>query len=83
MADPREHIACQEVVELVTDYLEGALGGEDGALFEEHLNFCGSCASYVDQLRTTIATVGRIEETDVPPELRDRLLAAFRERGRG
>ncbi len=82
MADRREHITCQEVVELVTDYLEGALAGEDGALFEEHLNFCESCASYVDQLRTTIATVGRIEEADVPPELRDRLLAAFRERGR-
>ena len=78
MAERHEHITCQEVVELVTEYLEGALVGEAGARFEEHLNFCGSCAAYLQQLRTTIATVGRIEETDVPPELRDSLLAAFR-----
>jgi Putative zinc-finger len=70
------------LVELVTDYLEGALPGEAGALFEEHLNFCGSCASYLDQLRVTIATVGRIEQTDVPPDMRDRLLTAFRDRRR-
>ena len=82
MADGAEHISCQEVVELVTDYLDGALAGEDGALFEEHLTFCGPCATYLDQLRTTIATVGRIEEADVPPVMRDTLVAAFRDRRR-
>jgi anti-sigma factor RsiW len=77
-----EHVSCQEVVELVTDYLEGALTPEQAALFEQHLNFCDGCDWYVEQLRTTIATVGRIEPEEVPPEMRTRLLAAFRDRGR-
>ena len=77
-----EHVSCQEVVELVTDYIEGALSPEQAALFEQHLNFCDGCDWYVDQLRTTIATVGRIEPEEVPPEMRTRLLAAFRDRSR-
>jgi anti-sigma factor RsiW len=77
-----EHVSCQEVVELVTDYLEGALPAEQAALFEQHLNFCDGCDWYVDQLRTTIATVGRIAPEEVPPEMRTRLLAAFRDRRR-
>ena len=77
-----EHISCQEVVELVTDYLEGALAPDGAALFEQHLNFCDGCVWYVDQLRTTIATVGRIEEEAVPAAMRTQLLSAFRHRGR-
>ena len=79
MADSTEHISCQEVVELVTDYVEGALDAEETSLFEQHLNFCDGCVWYVDQMRTTIATVGRVEEEAVPPEARDRLIAAFRD----
>ena len=75
-------VTCQEVVELVTEYLEGALSSDDAALFEQHLNFCDGCDWYVDQLRTTVATLGRIEEEGVPAATRARLLAAFRDRGR-
>jgi predicted anti-sigma-YlaC factor YlaD len=82
MAESHDHVTCREVVELVTDYLEGALASEEAAVFEQHLNFCDGCEWYVDQMRTTIATVGRIEEADVPPAMRARLLAAFRDRGR-
>ena len=77
-----EHVTCQEVVEQVTDYLEGALTTEEAALFEQHLNFCDGCDWYVDQLRTTIAAVGRIEEEEVPEAMRSKLLNAFRDRGR-
>jgi anti-sigma factor RsiW len=73
-------ISCQEVVEVITDYLEGKLAPADVAIFEAHLELCDGCKWYLDQMRTTIAAVGRIEETDVPPELRDNLLAAFRRR---
>ena len=73
-------ISCQEVVEVVTDYLEGKLSPDDVAVFEAHLELCDGCKWYVDQMRATIATVGRIEEADVPPEVRDTLLAAFRDR---
>jgi anti-sigma factor RsiW len=73
-----DHLSCQEVVELVTDYLEHALPPEDATLFEQHINFCDGCERYLDQIRTTIAAVGRIDEADIPPEARDKLMAAFR-----
>jgi hypothetical protein len=78
MAD-HEHISCQEVVELVTDYLDQALPADEASVFEQHVNFCDGCDWYLDQMRTTISTVGRITEEDVPPDARERLLAAFRE----
>jgi len=74
-----EHITCQEVVELVTDYIDRALPADEAALFEQHINFCDGCIFYVEQMRATVATVGRIEEEDVPPETKDKLMAAFRE----
>ena len=78
-----DHITCKEVVELVTDYLERALPADEMTLFEQHINFCDGCIVYVEQMRSTVATVGRVREEDVPPEAKDRLMAAFREwRGR-
>ena len=79
MADGTE-ISCQEVVEVVTDYLEGKLPPEQAAIFEAHLELCDGCRWYLDQMRITIATVGRIEEEAVPAELHDTVLAAFRNR---
>ena len=74
-----EHVSCQEVVELVSDYLDRALPPEEASLFEQHVNFCDGCDWYLDQLRATIGTVGRITEEDVPPDTRESLLTAFRE----
>lgn len=82
MPESSERITCQELTELVNDYVEGTLGAHDTALFEQHLNFCDGCDWYVDQIRTTVATVGRVRDLDVPPDVRARLLAAFRDRGR-
>jgi anti-sigma factor RsiW len=79
MSDSAEHITCQEVVELVTDYLETALPADETALFEQHLNFCEGCVWYVHQMRTTVGMVGRLREEDVPDHARERLLTAFRE----
>jgi anti-sigma factor RsiW len=73
-----EHVSCQDVVELVTDYVEGALAAEESSLFEQHLNFCDGCVTYVDQMRATVSVVGMVRVDDVPPQTRDRLLAAFR-----
>jgi anti-sigma factor RsiW len=74
-----EHITCQEVVELVTDYIERELPPEEASLFEQHLNFCDGCVVYVEQMRATNATVGRVREEDVPAETKDKLMTAFRE----
>jgi anti-sigma factor RsiW len=78
MPESPGHITCQEVVELVNDYLEGALQPDETELFEQHLSFCQGCESYVEQLRATVATVGRIGEEDLSPDTRERLLDAFR-----
>ena len=79
MADSGPHISCQDVVELVTDYLEAALVPEEAALLEQHLNFCQGCVWYVNQTRTTIETVGHIGAPDLTDETRDRLLTMFRD----
>jgi predicted anti-sigma-YlaC factor YlaD len=74
-----EPISCQEVVELVTDYLDGAMSPSDVARSDHHLSLCEGCVFYVDQIRMTIAAVGQIGEEDVPPEVRDDLVTAFRD----
>jgi anti-sigma factor RsiW len=73
-----DHLSCQEVVELITDYLDKALPEHEATLFEQHINFCDGCERYLDQMRTTIAAVGRIDEERIPPEALDELTAAFR-----
>ena len=71
-------IACVEVVELVTDYLDGALPDSLRARIDAHLAACRGCTAYLEQIRTTVRVTGRVGADDVPTELRDRLLAAFR-----
>ena len=69
---------CQELAELVTDYLEGLLAPEQHALFELHISGCPDCTLYVEQMRTAIVVAGRVTAEDIPPVVRDALLAAFR-----
>ncbi len=71
-------ISCRELVELVTDYLEGALSEPLRARFEMHLAACLGCAAYLDQMRATLATLGDLAEDGVLSDVRDRLLEAFR-----
>jgi anti-sigma factor RsiW len=73
-----DDLTCRELVELVTEYLEGVLPPDDHHRFEAHLLGCRVCPRYVDQLRTTIRIVGRLREVDVPEPARSALLAAFR-----
>jgi anti-sigma factor RsiW len=70
-------LACQEVVELVTDHLEGALPPGVREAFERHLAACGNCAAYLDQMRRTIAAAGRLREDELPVPVRDALVQAF------
>jgi anti-sigma factor RsiW len=74
-----EDLTCQQLVELVTDYLEGALWPGDRDRFEQHLVLCDGCIRYVDQLRTTIALAGSLTEESIPAEAQERLLAIFRD----
>ena len=72
-------LACQQVVELVTDYLEGALGRRDRRRFERHLRACAGCDRYLDQMRTTLALLGTVPVDSLSPQAQATLLAAFRD----
>ncbi|HEU0336621.1 MAG TPA: zf-HC2 domain-containing protein [Gaiellaceae bacterium] len=78
MSERTAELTCAELVELVTEYLEEALPGEELERFEEHLVYCSPCVTHVDQMRETIRTTGALREQDLDPGLADELLAAFR-----
>jgi predicted anti-sigma-YlaC factor YlaD len=72
-------LACRELVEIVTDYLEGVMPESERMLFEEHLAECEGCVAYFDQMRRTIEMTGRLTEFDVPQPGADELLRVFRD----
>ncbi|MGB2874833.1 MAG: zf-HC2 domain-containing protein [Gaiellaceae bacterium] len=78
-----EQLSCRELVELVTDYLEGALSTAERARFEEHIERCAGCKIYLDQMRQTIRAVGQLPEDVLTPEGERELLEAFRGWTRG
>jgi hypothetical protein len=69
---------CKEVVKLVTDYLEGNLPLYDHIRFEDHLRKCPGCELYLDQMRQTVRTLGRLTEDSVPAAAKAALLVTFR-----
>jgi anti-sigma factor RsiW len=71
-------LTCQELVELVTDYLENALQDAERARFEAHLATCSGCTNYVEQLRQTVQITGHLTEENIAPPARDELLTLFR-----
>lgn len=70
-------LSCREVVELVTDFLEGRLAIDQRDLFERHMTMCTWCQTYLDQMRHTLTVVGSLREDDVPTPLLDALALAF------
>jgi anti-sigma factor RsiW len=72
-------MSCQQVVELVSDYFDDALSPEDRARFEQHIEECVWCARYLEQMRVTVAIVGRLDEQSISPKAKDALLDAFRD----
>ena len=73
-----EQLSCRELVELVTDYLEGALSEEERLRFEEHIGLCNGCRIYLDQMRQTISWLGYLPKEAMTPEAESALLDAFR-----
>ena len=71
-------IPCQEVVELVTDYLEGALPAADRRRLEAHLPDCPHCTEYLAQIRETIRLTGRVTPEDLSPAMRTDLTELYR-----
>ena len=72
-------LSCREIVELVTDYLEGDLDTETRTALETHLDLCPGCARYVEQIGETVTTLGEVSSENLSAEAQAGLLAAFRE----
>ena len=73
-----EEIACQELVELVTDYFDDTLPPQRRIALEEHLKVCSGCRNYIEQMRETIRLTGTLTQDAIPKEAQDQLLSIFR-----
>jgi predicted anti-sigma-YlaC factor YlaD len=73
-----DKMVCQELVELVTSYLDEALSLEDRHRFEEHLEECGYCRRYMEQFQITLRTVAALENETIPPVTQQALVQQFR-----
>jgi anti-sigma factor RsiW len=74
----RRDIVCQQAVELVTDYLEGALSRADRRRFEAHLAGCPHCTEYLAQMRGTIELTGGITADDLTAQMQDEFIELYR-----
>jgi anti-sigma factor RsiW len=72
-------LTCHEVIELLSDYIDGALSVDQGQRVDDHLALCEGCATYLEQMRETIRLSGMVTEEQVPDEQKAALLAAFRD----
>ena len=71
-------MSCRELVEVITDYIDGALPPAERRRLEAHLEECPPCVIYVGQMRQTIAAIGELREEWLEPDARDQLVDAFR-----
>jgi len=69
---------CREMVELMTDYLEGTLAAGERLRFDEHIAGCDGCRAYLEQMRKTVRALGRLTEEEIPQQVKEQLLDAFR-----
>mgnify|MGYP000894982571 CR=1 FL=1 len=76
---PADEVSCRQLVELLTDYLDGVLPTERHDAVDRHLAACAHCREYLEQFRTTVSLTRRLAVEDVPPETMDALLDAFRD----
>lgn len=74
----RESMECRAAVELVTDYLEGALDDAMRARFEAHVRGCEGCVAYVAQMRATVAALADVPTDGIDPAVREELLTLYR-----
>jgi predicted anti-sigma-YlaC factor YlaD len=72
-------LTCQEVIELLSSYIEGGLTVDDRGRVDEHLALCDGCTTYLEQMRETIRLSGMVTEEQVPEDEKTALLAAFRD----
>jgi anti-sigma factor RsiW len=72
-------VTCIELVELVTEYLEGSMPADERTRFDAHVSGCEGCTTYLEQIRITIRLTGMLTEERITPDARDALLGVFRD----
>ena len=75
---PRQSLVCRQAVELVTDYLEGALSQTQRRRFEAHLAHCPDCPEYLAQMRAIVALAGRVTPDDLTPRMQEEFTSVYR-----
>ncbi len=80
MTTPKDDLPCRDLVEMVSDYLEGTFDPETEARIRTHLTWCDACSDYVEQIRAITDLSSRLRDDDVPQRLRREILSAFRAR---
>ena len=78
-----DEMTCKELVELVTEYLEGTLPDDTRRRMEDHLSGCDGCTHYLEQMRQTLRLTGQVREENLTPHQRDDLLRLFRDWKKG
>ncbi len=73
-----EEIPCQQVVELISDYLEGALPGRERRRLEYHLSGCPHCSAYLAQMQETLRLTGQLVPEDLSPEMEREFADVYR-----
>jgi anti-sigma factor RsiW len=71
-------LTCRELVEIITEYLEGAMPPAERIRFEDHVKGCTGCTRYLAQMRVTIETLGEVGLENIQPEAKSELMSAFR-----
>ena len=77
MSNISPELTCMELVELITDYLEGSLSPPDRSRFEAHLLECHGCHNYLEQMQKTISVTGKLTEDKISPAALDEMLHIF------
>ena len=75
MEDKSDNLGCSECVDLLADYVDGALPREQADRLEWHLASCPPCVAFVKTYKGTVDAAARLRQMTLPPELRDRLIA--------
>ena len=79
-----DEFSCQEMIEVVTNYLDDALPADERQRYERHLSYCAGCSTYLDQMRETIRQTSMVpRDESLPPALREKIVAQFRSWRRG
>jgi anti-sigma factor RsiW len=73
------NFSCKQVTDLVTDYVEGALPAAERLAFEQHVAVCPPCRAYFAQMRGVVRVAGALREDDLPEDVRESLVNAFRD----